>query len=105
MKTHLAIAVTDVAASVTEYTTLLGKAPELVIDGEYALWRTGGLNLSIRKTGDKAGVVRHVGFERDDAPAFTTYTDRNGLVWETFNKSHQAEEIRAAWGDVGYDPQ
>jgi hypothetical protein len=105
MKTHLAIAVSDIAASVAEYTTMLAQEPDLVIDGQYALWRTASLNLSIRKTGQNAGTVRHVGFERDDAESFTVLTDSNGLVWETFNKHHQAEEIRAAWGDVHYEPK
>jgi hypothetical protein len=105
MKTHLAIAVSDIAASVAEYTTMLAQEPDLVIESQYALWRTAGLNLSIRKTGQNAGTVRHVGFERDDAESFTEFTDGNGLVWETFNKFHQAEEIRAAWGDVHYEPK
>ncbi len=105
MKAHLAIAVSDIAASVEEYTRMLGQEPEVVVEGEYALWRTTVLNLSIRKTGESPGTVRHVGFERDDAPEFSIYTDRDGLVWETFNKQQQAEEIRAAWGDVLYEPK
>lgn len=71
-------------------------------------------DLSYLKTGEKAEVVRPVGCGRDHAHVYTptfiglqrsAATDRNGLVWETFNTSHQAREIRAAWGDAGYDPQ
>lgn len=105
MKVHLAVAVLDVAASVAEYSAMLGREPDLVIAPDYALWRTETLNLSIRKTGEAPGVVRHVGFERDDATAFEAYTDQNGLLWETFSKHHQAEEIRSAWKDVDYVPK
>lgn len=64
MKIHLAIAVSDVPASVEEYSRMLGRSPE-----------------------------------------FSTFTDRNGLAWETFSKQQQAEEIRAAWGEVTYEPK
>lgn len=104
MRVHLAIAVKNLAESVTEYSKLLNTAPELVIDEQYALWRTSALNLSIRVTSEAPGSVRHVGFEQDDAKSFLTYTDRNGLVWETFNKTHQAAEIEAAWPGTGFQP-
>jgi catechol 2,3-dioxygenase-like lactoylglutathione lyase family enzyme len=105
VRVHLAIAVDDVERSVEEYTRLLGHAPELVIASEYALFRTAVLNLSIRRTGYGAGTVRHVGFERDDAQRYAQYKDLNGLIWETFSKEHQAEEIRALWPDVDYQPK
>jgi hypothetical protein len=105
MKVHLAVAVKDLETSVAEYTRVLGSAPDLVIRGQYALWRTPILNLSIRCTGERAGTVRHVGFERDDATTFEEYRDVNGLTWETFNKHHQADEIRSLWRDVDYQPK
>lgn len=105
MKVHLAVAVTDLEISVAEYTRLIGAAPDLVIPGQFALWRTPILNMSLRCTGQAAGTVRHVGFERDDATRFEEYRDVNGLTWETFNKHHQADEIRAVWGDVAYEPK
>jgi hypothetical protein len=105
MRAHLAIAVKDIDESVREYSRLLGQAPDLVVPGAYALWRTPVLNLSIRLTADGAGTVRHVGFERDDAPAFNAYRDCNGLLWEDFNKQHQADEINATWSDTGYVPR
>ena len=105
MKVHLAIAVNDLEMSVAEYTRLLGSRPDLVIPGQYALWRTSILNMSLRCTGQDAGTVRHIGFERDDATTFEEYRDVNGLTWETFNKYHQADEIRSVWGDVDYQPK
>jgi hypothetical protein len=105
MKVHLAIAVESLERSIAEYTKLLGVAPALVIPGQYALWRNDLLNLSIRCSGESKGTVRHVGFERDDATKFEEYRDCNGLLWETFNKHHQAEEIRSVWKDVSYHPQ
>lgn len=105
MRTHIAVAVKDIEESVAEYTRLLGQGPELVIPGTYALWRTQALNMSIRKTGEGAGTVRHVGFELDEAGKFTEYRDCNGLLWETFNKHHQADEIRSVWKDVEYTPR
>lgn len=104
MRTHIAVAVKDIEESVGEYTRLLGQGPDLVIPGTYALWRTPALNMSIRKTGEGAGTVRHVGFERDEAERFTEYRDCNGLLWETFNKNHQADEIKSVWKDVEYTP-
>jgi catechol 2,3-dioxygenase-like lactoylglutathione lyase family enzyme len=105
MKAHLAVSVKDIEESVAEYTRLLGQGPDLVVPGAYALWRTPALNMSIRKTGEGAGTVRHVGFERDDAERFTEYRDCNGLLWEDFNKHHQAEEIKSVWKDTEYIPK
>lgn len=105
MKVHLAIAVADVTASVDEYTKMLGAGPDLVIPGQYALWRTEVLNLSVRSSEEGPGTIRHVGFERDDARTFETYRDLNGVTWETFNPDHQADEIRSVWPDVAYQPK
>jgi len=104
-RVHLAVAVADLIGSVAEYSRLFGQPPVLVVPGEYALWRTRELNFSIRKSGDAPGTVRHVGFERDDAPEFSKYVDSNGLVWETFSSMHQAGEIAALWPDAKYDPR
>lgn len=102
-RVHLAVAVADLTQSVAEYSRLLGHSPVVVVPGEYALWRTPELNFSIRKTGDAPGSVRHVGFERDDATEFSKYVDANGLVWETFSRVHQADEITALWPEARYD--
>jgi len=103
-KLHIAIAVADVAASVKDYTVRLGSKPVLVIDDEYALWRMPHLNLSIRRTAEGIGIVRHLGWEDDRATEFTTDIDINGIFWETFSAQLQAEEIRKAWPDIDYRP-
>lgn len=100
-RVHIAVAVTDIDASIAAYSSMLGRDPDIVVAGEYALWRTGTLNLSIRRSGEEAGTVRHVGFERDDAPAFETFADPDGLVWESFSRAQQEDEIRATWPDAG----
>ncbi|NJL99485.1 MAG: hypothetical protein HC924_12135 [Synechococcaceae cyanobacterium SM2_3_2] len=94
---HLAIAVTDLQASISDYSARLGMDPEVVIPGEYALWRTDSVNLSIRYTEEDPGTLRHLGWEDDEASQHTTDIDCNGIVWEHFSAHHQAEEIRALW--------
>ena len=102
---HIAFAVADIAGSVKDYTTRLGYDPVLVVEGEYALWRTPTLNLSIRKTSQGIGTIRHLGWEDDQAPTFVTDIDSNGIFWEYFTAKHQAQEIREVWPDVHYDPE
>jgi hypothetical protein len=99
---HIAIAVTDIDQSVSDYSTRLGQAPDAVVPGEYALWRTDTLNFSIRRTSDLPGTLRHVGWEDPDASSFTTSSDVNGLVWEEFSAKQQEEEITATWPSAGY---
>lgn len=96
-KFHIALEVTDIAASVDEYNKRLGCEAEVVIDNEYALWRTDTLNFSIRQ-GANAGKLRHVGFEDSNATEFSKETDVNGLVWERFDTEHQKQEIKNIWG-------
>ncbi|OZG72554.1 hypothetical protein BTA51_15675 [Hahella sp. CCB-MM4] len=100
---HLAIAVQDVNASVEEYNERIGQAADVVVDGQYALWRTKELNFSIRKAspGD-VGKLRHIGWEMDDVPQFTCDKDSNGILWEEFTAKQQAAEIDAAWPGTGY---
>lgn len=97
---HIALGVGDIAASVADYTRRLGMAPVVVVPGEYALWRTDALNLSIRCT--DAGQLRHLGWEDDACEAFTVETDVNGIAWERFSAAQQAGEIRAIWPDADY---
>lgn len=94
---HLSIAVSDVAASVQDYSARLQCAPQVVIDNEYALWRTDSLNFSVRRASEAAGSLRHLGWEDDSATRFEGETDVNGLVWERFAQEQQVAEIRAAW--------
>lgn len=76
-KVHIALAVTDFDASVKDYSRRLATQPAVVVAHEYALWRVGPLNLSIRKT-NEPGVLRHLGFEVEIATEFTTEKDVNG---------------------------
>lgn len=102
-KLHLAISTDDIAASVADYSARLGCEPALVIEGAYALWRTESLNLSIRQgAGVAPGQVRHLGWEDNQAKAFTAETDVNGITWERFAAQHQAEEINDVWPGTNY---
>lgn len=94
---HLALSVADVEQSIAEYTDKLSARPEVVVPGEYALWRTAFLNFSIRRSGDRPGTLRHVGWEDSDAVGFEVEQDGNGLAWERFSAEAQAEEIRRLW--------
>ena len=96
-KFHIAVAVSDIEATVKEYAHRLSAEPTLIVAGEYALWRTATLNFSIRKTKDAPGVVRHIGWEDPDATGFTQETDANGLLWERFTEQDQHEEITRLW--------
>ena len=94
---HLAISVADIAQSIEDYTRRLGCSPCVVVPNEYALWRTSCINLSIRRAGEKAGTLRHLGWEDPAASSFATETDVNGIVWEHFNAEQQAREIEETW--------
>ncbi|MCP9889333.1 hypothetical protein KBY96_15560 [Cyanobium sp. ATX 6A2] len=96
---HLALGVADLEASIADYSARLGMEPECVVAGEYALWRTEGLNLSIRvvKAGE-AGQLRHLGWEEAEAAAMESSVDVNGILWERFSCAAQRQEIEALWG-------
>jgi hypothetical protein len=101
---HLALAVSNIEQSVVDYSARLGVLPVIVVSGEYALWRTETLNLSIRKTDDLSGTMRHLGWEDTEATEFSCETDCNGIVWEKFAASHQAQEVNGIWPDANYQP-
>jgi hypothetical protein len=102
---HIAISTHDVAATVQDYSQRLGTEPCLVIPGEYALWRTDTLNISVRQSDrGSSGNLRHLGWEDDTADAFTTDTDCNGILWERFNAQQQAAEINELWPIAQYTP-
>ncbi len=101
---HIALGVADIDASVADYSRRLDASPVLVIPGEYALWRTECLNLSIRKAADDGSPLRHLGIETPDAESFSADVDCNGITWERFSASQQADEIRETWPGFGYSP-
>ena len=104
-KLHIALSTDNIEKTVLDYTQRLGCEPCVVIAGEYALWRTDCLNVSVRHDmGCAAGSLRHLGWEDSDAKEFSQETDVNGIVWERFNAENQAEEIREIWQGIDYQP-
>jgi hypothetical protein len=99
---HIAIGVTDISRSVDDYTRRLGCLPSVVVPNEYALWRTSGINLSIRRATEQAGTLRHLGWEDPSALSFATERDVNGILWEHFNAEQQAREILETWPHANY---
>jgi S-methylmethionine-dependent homocysteine/selenocysteine methylase len=96
---HLALGVADLAAPIADYSAWLGLEPECVVPGEYALWRTEGLHVSIRVVrAAEAGQLRHLGWEEPEAAAMGTSVDVNGILWERFSCAAQRQEIEALWG-------
>jgi hypothetical protein len=105
-KLHIAISTDNIEATVNDYSKRLSARPCLVIPGEYALWRTDTVNFSVRQ--DKSfspGSLRHLGWEDAAVSHFSSETDVNGIVWEQFSPSQQAQEIREIWSDIDYDPE
>lgn len=100
---HIAIATQDIAATIADYTARLGLPPCVAIAGEYALWRTESVNLSVRQDANVApGTLRHLGWEDPNTTDFTESVDVNGIVWENFTAQQQAAEIEEIWPKSGY---
>ncbi|HTV83834.1 MAG TPA: hypothetical protein VME63_00395 [Dyella sp.] len=95
---HIALAVRDLDASIADYSTRLGQRPNAVVAGKYAMWRTELLNFSINRHPERAGQLRHVGFEDEAAQGFTSTQDVNGIEWEHFCASAQDERIVQTYG-------
>lgn len=105
-KLHLAISTDNITATIEDYSRRLNAKPCLVIVGEYALWRTANLNISVRR--DKfysPGSLRHLGWEDSHASEMTSEIDVNGIIWENFTAKQQAAEIREIWSEVDYRPE
>lgn len=104
-KLHLAISTHKIAETVADYSARLGIQPCLVIPGEYALWRTDALNISVRQdSACEVGSLRHLGWEDPTALEFSYDRDINGIVWERFTVQHQADEINQIWPESNYRP-
>ena len=101
---HIALSVSDVEASVEDYSQRLATRPCVIVSGQYALWRTDTVNFSVRQS-EPAGVLRHLGFEDSTADAFTEEKDCNGLTWEHFSAQQQAEEVNDIWPETQYQVQ
>ncbi len=97
-KIHVAISTHDMTASVDDYSARLGCQPAVLVTDKYALWRTEGLNLSVRvDTALPAGTIRHLGVEDAQVNEFSSETDVNDVLWEHFSIAHQADEICQLW--------
>jgi len=96
---HIALAVADLTESITDYSRRLGQSPTAVVLGKYAMWRTGQLNFSISQLPERAGQLRHLGFEDEAAVGFAEERDVNGVVWELFSPSGQDEKILEMYGN------
>lgn len=97
-KLHVALGVADVESSVSDYSARLSCSPTVHVRGEYALWRTQQVNLSIRRAQSMG--LRHLGWEDPSAAAFSSDTDVNGIVWEHFAAEHQLAEIADLWPEA-----
>ena len=95
---HIALAVRDLDASIADYSKRLGQAPTALVSGKYAMWRTDLLNFSINQNPERAGQLRHLGFEEDSAEGFTSTADVNGIEWEHFSSAAQDERIVTMYG-------
>jgi len=101
---HIALAVADLDASIADYSARLGQPPRTVVAGVYAMWRTDLLNFSINRQPERAGQLRHIGFEDDEARGFTCEADVNGIPWEHFSAVAQDLRIISAYGVPEHRP-
>ena len=97
---HIALAVGDLDESIADYANRIGAQPAVVVSGKYALWRTDQMNFSINEIPARAGQLRHLGFEDDEAEGFTMDHDANDIMWELFSPRAQDEKIREMYGEA-----
>lgn len=95
---HIALAVANLDESIADYSERLGQPPSAVVPGQYAMWRTDLLNFSINEKPEKAGQLRHVGFEDDAVEGYSSSRDVNGLEWELFSAAEQDRRIVGTYG-------
>jgi catechol 2,3-dioxygenase-like lactoylglutathione lyase family enzyme len=95
---HISLAVKSLQASIDDYSARLGQPPHAVVPGKYAMWRTDLLNFSINQNPERAGQLRHLGFEDDAAQGFTKTTDADGIEWERFSPQAQDALIVQVYG-------
>lgn len=104
-KFHIAISTDRIEETIRDYSDRLGTEPCSAVAGEYALWRTEALNISIRQDAScKPGELRHLGWEDPEAEGFSAAADVNGILWERFRAQDQAEEINSLWPEADYRP-
>ena len=104
-KLHIALSTQKIEETIADYSARLGVQPCTSVPGEYALWRTECLNISVRQDPScEAGSLRHLGWEDPTVTEFSQDTDVNGIVWERFTAHQQADEINQLWPQAGYLP-
>ena len=96
---HIALAVENLDNSIADYSLRLGQNPTVVVSDKYAMWRTDTLNFSINQIPDRAGQLRHVGFEDESVQGFSSNYDTNGLEWELFSPEAQDQKIVEIYGE------
>ena len=96
---HIALAVANLDSSITDYSLRLEQEPTGVVSDKYAMWRTDTLNFSINQIPDRAGQLRHVGFEDESVQGFSSNYDTNGLEWELFSPQAQDQKIVEIYGE------
>ena len=96
---HIALAVENLDSSITDYSLRLEQNPTVVVSDKYAMWRTDTLNFSINQIPDRAGQLRHVGFEDESVQGFSSNYDTNGLEWELFSPEAQDQRIVEIYGE------
>ena len=95
---HIALAVKDLGESIRDYSGRLGAAPTVVVAGKYAMWRNDQMNFSINQIPERAGQLRHLGFEDEAARGFSSDHDVNGIEWELFSPKAQDDKILEIYG-------
>tara|TARA_R100000306_G_scaffold62552_1_gene73179 strand:- start:32908 stop:34125 length:1218 start_codon:yes stop_codon:yes gene_type:complete len=100
---HLSLDCTDLQQTINEYSSRLGCRPTLIINGQFALWRTPELNICVRQATETR--LRHLGWELAESDGVSNDLDCNGIEWATFTLQQQAEEIRQCWPGVDYQPE
>ena len=95
---HISLAVRDLQTSIADYSIRLGQQPNAVVAGKYAMWRTDLLNFSINEMPERAGSLRHIGFEDDTARGFSRTVDVNAIEWELFSVADQDQSIVETYG-------
>ena len=100
---HVALAVSNLDESISDYNSRLESEPVCVVPGIYALWLTPLVNLSISvKPNEAPGTLRHLGIENPNSPKMSIDTDCNNLVWEEFSVQQQKDEIFSYWPNAEY---
>ena len=96
---HIALAVENLDTSITDYSLRLEQNPTVVVSDKYAMWRTDTLNFSINQIPDRAGQLRHIGFEDESVQGFSSDYDTNGLECELFSPEAQDQKIVEIYGE------